>query len=135
MSNKRIHEYSTEKNIASKKVIDVLNSLGFEVKSHFKAMDAAMVEAFENYLKKEQGGAAETKPAEVKTEVKKEADKIKIGCKTGLSVNGKTKFMLPGRGISGAVMLDGPVGQKNYNIETLKSVVEYDLKEKQNTQK
>ncbi len=75
MSNKRIHEYSTEKNIASKKVIDVLNSLGFEVKSHFKAMDAAMVEAFENYLKKEQGGAAETKPAEVKTEVKKEAVK------------------------------------------------------------
>jgi translation initiation factor IF-2 len=78
LSNKRIHEYSTEKNIASKKIIDVLNSLGFEVKSHFKAMDAAMVEAFENYLKKEQGGAAEVKkeavkPAEIKTEAKTEA--------------------------------------------------------------
>jgi len=71
LSSKRIHEYSTEKNIASKKIIDVLNGLGFEVKSHFKAMDTAMIEAFENYLKKEQGGMAETKPAEVKKEAVK----------------------------------------------------------------
>ncbi len=62
MSNKRIHEYSTEKNIASKKVMDVLNSLGFEVKSHFKAMDTAMIEAFENYLKKEQSGSGAVEP-------------------------------------------------------------------------
>lgn len=66
MSNKRIHEYSTEKNIPSKKIMDVLNALGFDVKSHFKAMDSAMVEAFENYLKKEQGGAAESKKEAVK---------------------------------------------------------------------
>jgi len=58
LSNKRIYDYSKEKNIPSKKVMDVLNSLGFDVKSHFKAIDNDMVEAFENYLKKEQGGAA-----------------------------------------------------------------------------
>ena len=81
MSSKRIHEYSTEKNIASKKVIDVLNSLGFEVKSHFKAMDIAMIEAFENYLKKEQGEAAKIKPAEVKKEAVKPAE-IKTEVKT-----------------------------------------------------
>ena len=81
MSNKRIHEYSTEKNISSKKVIDVLNSLGFEVKSHFKAMDAAMIEAFENYLKKEQGGASESKPAEAKKETVKQPE-VKTGVKT-----------------------------------------------------
>jgi len=76
LSNKRIYDYSKEKNIPSKKVMDVLNSLGFDVKSHFKAIDNDMVEAFENYLKKEQGGAAEVKKEAVKpVEVKKEAVK------------------------------------------------------------
>ncbi|HOT74774.1 MAG TPA: translation initiation factor IF-2 [Candidatus Wallbacteria bacterium] len=76
MSNKRIYDYSKEKNIPSKKVMDVLNSLGFDVKSHFKAIDNDMVEAFENYLKKEQGGAAEVKKEAVKpVEVKKETVK------------------------------------------------------------
>ena len=46
--------------------MEVLKNLGFDVKSHFKAMDSAMVEAFENYLKKEQGGATESKKEAVK---------------------------------------------------------------------
>jgi translation initiation factor IF-2 len=46
--------------------MEVLKNLGFDVKSHFKAMDSAMVDAFENYLKKEQGGAADSKKETVK---------------------------------------------------------------------
>lgn len=64
-----------------------------------------------------------------KPEAKKEADKLKIGCKTGIAINGKTKFILPGRGLKGAILLDGPVGQKNYDVNTLKTVVEYLVKE------
>lgn len=62
-------------------------------------------------------------------DAKKEADKLKIGCKTGIAINGKTKFILPGQGLKGAIMLDGPVGQKNYDVKTLQTVVEYLLKE------
>lgn len=57
--------------------------------------------------------------------VKKEADKLKIGCKSGLTINGKNRFFLPGRGLKGTIMFDGPVGQKNYKGEDIEAVVQF----------
>jgi hypothetical protein len=62
--------------------------------------------------------------------VKAEADRLKIGCKSGLTINGKSRFFLPKRGLSGTIMLDGPVGQKNYKAEDLEAVVDYLLAQK-----
>lgn len=61
----------------------------------------------------------------LKPDVKKEADKVKIGCKSGVTINGKTRFFLPGRGLKGTIMLDGPVGQKNYTTEDIDAVVKF----------
>ena len=61
---------------------------------------------------------------------KQKAQDAKLGCETGLMINGRTKFIIPERGIKGVIRLDGPVGVKNYNLEDVKAVVEYLLKEK-----
>ena len=66
----------------------------------------------------------------LKPEVKKEADKLKIGCKTGIAINGKTRFIIPDRGINGAILFSGPVGKKDYGPKEIMDVVRYLLKQK-----
>ena len=61
-------------------------------------------------------------------QVQAEAHKAKLGCKSGLTINGQSKFMLPGRGLHGAVLFDGPAGQKNYKMSDVEAVVEHLLK-------
>jgi hypothetical protein len=56
--------------------------------------------------------------------VKKEADRVKIGCKSGLTINGKNRFFIPSRGLNGTIMFDGPVGQKNYRPDDVEAVIE-----------
>lgn len=63
-------------------------------------------------------------------EVEKEAHIAKIGCKSGLTINGKSKFILPERGLKGAILLDGPVGQTNYTAKDVEAIVVHLLKKK-----
>lgn len=63
--------------------------------------------------------------------VKREAEKAKIGCKTGITVNGQTKFILPERGLAGTIMLDGPLGMKNYKLSDLEAIIEHELRKSQ----
>lgn len=60
----------------------------------------------------------------------KEAQEAKIGCKSGLTINGKSKFMLPDRGLKGAILLDGPIGQANYDMHDIKDIVYHLLDQK-----
>lgn len=64
----------------------------------------------------------------LRDEVLQEAQAAKISCKSGLTINGKSKFILPERGLKGTVLLDGPVGEKNYNMGDVEAVVEHLLK-------
>ena len=59
------------------------------------------------------------------TKIKSEANVAKIGCKTGLTINGQSKFILPERGLKGAIMFDGPVGQKNYSPQDVEAVIRH----------
>lgn len=61
-------------------------------------------------------------------DVQAEAHAAKIGCKSGLTINGQSKFILPERGLGGTVLLDGPVGEINYKIEDVEAIVEHLLK-------
>ena len=63
-------------------------------------------------------------------EVLREAQEAKIGCKAGLTINGKSKYILPERGIKGAILLDGPIGQLNYDIDDVKAIITYHLEYK-----
>ena len=65
-------------------------------------------------------------------QVQAEAHKAKLGCKSGITINGQSKFILPGRGLHGAILLDGPVGQKNYKMSDIEAIIEY-LLEKEKT--
>ncbi|NSW58590.1 MAG: hypothetical protein HPY44_21470 [Armatimonadetes bacterium] len=60
----------------------------------------------------------------------KEAQKAKIGCKSGITINGKSKFILPDRGLKGAILLDGPIGQTNYDMHDIKDIVYHLLDQK-----
>lgn len=62
MNNKRIYDYAKEKNISGKKVIEILKNAGYEVSSHFKAMDDKMIELVESKL------GSETQPAKKQPE-------------------------------------------------------------------
>lgn len=57
-----------------------------------------------------------------------EAQKAKIGCKSGITINGKSKFVLPERGLDGSILLDGPVGQINYNMDDVDEIIAHLLK-------
>ncbi len=59
-----------------------------------------------------------------------EAQMAKIGCKSGLTINGKSKFVLPERGLKGAILLDGPTGQTNYNMKDVEDIVVHLLRKK-----
>jgi hypothetical protein len=63
-------------------------------------------------------------------EVLREAQEAKIGCKAGLTINGKSKYLLPERGIEGTILLDGPIGQLNYDINDVKAIITYHLEYK-----
>jgi hypothetical protein len=60
-------------------------------------------------------------------DVLKDAQDHKISCKTGITINGKSQFILPERGLKGTVMLDGPTGQKNYDITDIEAIVQHIL--------
>lgn len=60
----------------------------------------------------------------------KEAQLAKIGCKSGLTINGKNKFILPERGLKGAILLDGPTGQTNYNMKDVEDIIVHLLQKK-----
>ena len=57
-----------------------------------------------------------------------EAQDAKISCKSGLTINGMSILRVPGRGVKGLVMFDGPIGEKNYNLDDLDAAVAYLLK-------
>lgn len=61
--------------------------------------------------------------------VLQEAQNAKLGCKSGLTINGKSQFLLPERGIKGTVLLDGPPGEKNYTMDDVEAVIQHLLKE------
>jgi hypothetical protein len=60
-------------------------------------------------------------------DVLKDAQDHKISCKTGITINGKSQFILPERGLKGTVMLDGPTGQKNYDNTDIEAIVQHIL--------
>ncbi len=64
----------------------------------------------------------------VQGDVLTEAQKAKIGCKSGITINGKSKFVLPERGLDGSILLDGPVGQINYNMDDVDEIIAHLLK-------
>lgn len=57
--------------------------------------------------------------------VLEQAQTHKISCKSGLTINGKSQFILPERGLKGTVMLDGPAGDKNYNMDDVEAIVKH----------
>ena len=59
------------------------------------------------------------------TEAAKEAETAKISCKSGLTINGMSILRIPGRGVNGLVMFDGPMGEKNYSLEDVDAAVKY----------
>ena len=61
------------------------------------------------------------------TDVLKDAQDHKISCKTGITINGKSQFILPERGLKGTIMLDGPTGQKNYDVSDIEAIVQHIL--------
>lgn len=63
----------------------------------------------------------------LQNDVLKEAQDHKISCKTGITINGKSQFILPDRGLKGTVMLDGPTGQKNYDMGDVEAIVQHIL--------
>jgi len=54
-----------------------------------------------------------------------EAQAAKISCKSGLTINGLSILRIPGRGVKGLVMFDGPMGEKNYNMGDVDAAVAY----------
>jgi hypothetical protein len=61
---------------------------------------------------------------------KAEAQKAKINCESGLSINGKSVMHLPGFGTNGLVMFDGPMeGGKNYGVKEVEAAVGSVLKD------
>lgn len=62
--------------------------------------------------------------------VLEEAQMAKIGCKSGLTINGKSKFILPERGLKGAILLDGPVGRTNYTMKDVEAIIVHLLEKK-----
>ena len=60
----------------------------------------------------------------------KEAQTAKISCKSGLTINGMSILRIPGRGVNGLVMFDGPLGEKNYNLSDVDAAVKYLLSQK-----
>jgi hypothetical protein len=61
----------------------------------------------------------------LKKDVASEAQDAKISCKSGLTINGMSILRVPGRGVKGLVMFDGPIGEKNYNIDDVDAAVAY----------
>ena len=61
-----------------------------------------------------------------------EAQKAKISCKSGLTINGKSVLHIPGHGVRGLVMFDGPMGLgKNYDVKEVEPGVAYLLQQHQ----
>jgi hypothetical protein len=58
-------------------------------------------------------------------ETAKAAQKAKISCKSGITINGMAIMHVPGRGVRGLVMFDGPMGQKNYSLEDVDAAVKH----------
>lgn len=58
-------------------------------------------------------------------EVQVEAYAAKISCKSGITINGKSKFVLPERGLKGTVLLDGPVGEMNYDLTDVEAIIKH----------
>ena len=61
-------------------------------------------------------------------DVQAEAWEAKISCKSGLTINDQSKFILPERGLKGTVLLDGPVGEMNYKLEDVEAIIAHLLK-------
>lgn len=54
-----------------------------------------------------------------------EAEKAKISCKTGVTLNGMSIVPVPGRGTRGLLMFDGPIGKNNYSLADVDAAVAY----------
>jgi len=65
----------------------------------------------------------------LETATMKEAQNAEIGCKSGLTINGKSEFLLPSRGLKGTIMLDGPIGQMNYDMEDVEAIIKHLLEQ------
>jgi len=64
----------------------------------------------------------------LKKEVANQAQQAKLSCKSGLTINGMSVMNIPGHGVKGLVMFDGPVGEKNYNLNDIDAAVSQLLK-------
>ncbi len=62
--------------------------------------------------------------------IAKEAQDAKISCKSGLTINGMSILRVPGRGVKGLVMFDGPMGQNYYSLEDVDAAVAHLLSQK-----
>lgn len=72
----------------------------------------------------------------LKADTQQEAQRAKISCKSGITINGKSVMHIPGYGVKGLVMFDGPMGGgKNYGVKEVEAAVQYLLKEKQSQKK
>jgi hypothetical protein len=59
----------------------------------------------------------------LKKDVAAQAQDMKISCKSGLSINGMSIMHIPGHGVKGLVMFDGPIDQKNYGFKDVDAAV------------
>ena len=61
-------------------------------------------------------------------ETMEEAQHAKISCKSGMTINGSSHFVLPERGLKGTVMFDGPIGEKNFEMDDIRAIIKHLLK-------
>lgn len=64
-------------------------------------------------------------------QVQAEAHAAKISCLSGITINGQSQFILPERGLTGTVMLDGPVGEINYDKTDVEAIIRHLLSTKE----
>jgi hypothetical protein len=55
------------------------------------------------------------------------ADKLRLGCASGIALNGEVVKEVPGLGELGLVALRGPPGQKDYDATMLRKAIEHEL--------
>ena len=61
----------------------------------------------------------------LQTGTQKEAHAAKISCKSGITLNGMSVLRIPGYGVKGLVMFDGPMGKdKNYGVREIEAGVQ-----------
>jgi len=129
------HEENKEEEPKPAEKLDVIGPEDAAVKLDvFYEDDNECMSEFEPLMKKiaEQYAPnvrVEFKPTRVE-ENRERADELRLGCASGISINGDVVKSVPGVGKLGLVAFRGPPGQKDYDETMLRKAIEHELETK-----